>query len=252
MKNSKITVLKSIIYDTTRLQTTNNKVSVAKLIYIYLFNLRLANNKKLPTKRKIAQNLNIDYRSVQQNLNLLISAGFLSVENETYEIYYENQTTKELTKIDETYLFSKEGNKKNNFYSNYCGYYIKAPQSIIFSDKLSANEKIYYLIFLDYFMKNGSLTNCYYPICHLSKLINDKTLARKTVYENFSKLREKGFIKCDLINYGHKANEKGFKKLTFFEKAENEPEQQIEYFEEIEKEECKIDEDELLKLAMMC
>ena len=98
MKNNKITVLKSIIYDTTRLKAKNNKVSVAKLIYIYLFNLRLANSRKLPSKRKISQSLNIDYRSVQANLNLLISSGFLSIENEIFEIYYEGQIIKELKK----------------------------------------------------------------------------------------------------------------------------------------------------------
>ena len=81
-------------------------------------------------------------------------------------------------------------------------------------------------------MTNGSLNKCYYPICHLSKLINDKSLARKTVYDNFSKLREKGFLKCDLVSYGKRANDKGFKNLIFSENPIHEQKQKKEYFKE--------------------
>ena len=227
-KSNKITVLKSIIYDNTRLTTTNNKTSIPKLIYIYLLNLRLAKNKTLPTNKKIAQLLNIDSRSVKPSLELLISTGFLSVKNDTFEIFFESQITQELKIIDDVFLFSKEGNRRINFYRNYCGYYVKAPQEIIFNKELSANEKIYYLIFLDFFMEKGSLKKQFYKVCHLSKLIKEKNLSRKTVYETFSKLREKNFIKCDLIHYGSKANEKGFENLVFFVSPYNAPEQQKE------------------------
>lgn len=215
-QNTSITVLKSILYDKEIITSSNGKTAISKLIYMYLFNIRLANNRKLPSLLKISRSLNVDVRTIEPNLKILVESGLITIniESKTFEIFFIQERTKDLILLDTPEYFSAEYNRSYDFYRLECGYYVSAPQEIFFSKELSANEKIYYLIFKDYFM-NGRTGKQYQEICHLSKLIQDKNFPSSTIYDNFSSLRSKGFITCDTFRYGKKANDVGFKNLCF-------------------------------------
>ena len=175
------------------------------LIYIYLIKelfLKQFSRKNFKlSKSKLATKLNLSRITVFNSIKQLQELELVDFENN--EIYYKD-VNDNLQKYDE-YSFNEK------FAVRFFGGYIETPKAILYSDELTANEKITLL----------KIKSVKLDTIHLNGIATITNTERRTFTNNIKSLKEKGFLTYEVISTGKKINDSQIINLKVYETSSN-------------------------------